>query len=244
MASNRDPNRMYNLLKDMQNLMERLIESAQNLAEIASEFGGEINKVLLEQITSYYIPEIRGLIDDPKKPGSLIGISKFLDSLPLAMARSKRDYTEDIADVVRDTSTVLDASAENVETPVGSDKVKAEEHTEHAVAEPVLSEEDIPMNTSYNKPMEGASAEAPTEEVLESKTPEKKMRETIEKYFVIRTGLKESALGDFANLKEEVIAEFNDEESAQARCDYLNGCVTPAEKDFLGTEYKVKKKEF
>ena len=244
MASNRDPNRMFNLLSDMQNLMERLIESSQNLVEIASEFGGEISKVLAEQVTSYYIPEIRALIDDPKKPGSLIGISRFLDSLPLAMARSKRDYTEDIADVVRDTSAVLNASAEEVETPEGSTGVEEGEEGDRIPDHvPVLNTEEIPSNTSYTNPMEGASAEAPAEVARESKQTGKKIRETVQRYFVVRTMMNESALGDMADLKEEVVAEFDDEQLAEARCDYLNKCVTAAEKDFLGTTYSVKKRD-
>jgi len=63
------------------------------------------------------------------------------------------------------------------------------------------------------------------------------------KYQVLRTSKMESALGkDVANLKPQVIAEFDCEECAKERADKLNLTVLPAERELFGTEYTVEKK--
>lgn len=60
---------------------------------------------------------------------------------------------------------------------------------------------------------------------------------------VIRTSKIKSSLGDRSRLRKEVVFEFPKEEDATAKANFLNSTILPAEKDFLGTEFVVEKKE-
>lgn len=59
-------------------------------------------------------------------------------------------------------------------------------------------------------------------------------------WVVVRTSTMGSALGDeVANLEDQVIAEFDTKEEAEARASELNEGVLPEEKELFGTEYKI-----
>lgn len=62
---------------------------------------------------------------------------------------------------------------------------------------------------------------------------------------VIRTSKIKSSLGEHskANTHKDVVFESPCEETAKAKADFLNQGVLPAERDFLGTDYVVEKKE-
>ena len=85
----KDPNRLFDLLDALRNNLESVVEDAKTLATEAGQFNGELNKVIKEQITKYFVPAIEKLINDDQTPGSVIGLEKFLGSVPLAMVREQ-----------------------------------------------------------------------------------------------------------------------------------------------------------
>ena len=210
---------LYDVLFNMRKLMEDLVQNATGLVNDVNDYGGELNRVVKEQMQKYYIPAIQNLTKDENTPGSIIGIIRFMDSLPLAMTRVE-PQVEQVAPVEQPNA--------NIDMPVQSS---------------AAPEEAIPLNTSYENPMPGATPEAPATPV-EQPMAESKMKESITKYSILRKSNKESSLGeDIANLEDKEVCLFDTEEEAQARCDLLNKGVLPEEKDLFGTEYVVEKKE-
>jgi hypothetical protein len=62
---------------------------ASEVSVIADAFGGEIARVITEQINKYFIPSITKFIDDKETPGAMAPLVTFLDSVPLAMTREE-----------------------------------------------------------------------------------------------------------------------------------------------------------
>lgn len=200
---------LYDVLFNMRKLMEDLVQNASGLVNDVNDYGGELNRVIKEQMQKYYIPSIQKLVRDENTPGSIIGIIRFMDSLPLAMTRVE-PQVEQLAPIAQPNANINSPA----EAPV---------------------DDNIPPNTSYNNPVPGASPESPAEPII---------RESITKYSVLRKSNKESSLGEeLSNLEDQEVCEFNTIEEAEERCDLLNKCVLPEEKDLFGTEYVVEKKE-
>ena len=133
--------KIYDDIFKIKDEFESVLENAQKLIEDSKEFPGIIYNVISEQITKYFAPAVKKLEDDDNTPGSLKGLIRFLDAVPLAYTRE------------RESPSIVDPIVPNteVQTPVG---------TENEI-------QDIPLNTSYNKP-QGESIVAETPHVQES----------------------------------------------------------------------------
>lgn len=90
---------LYDVLFTMRSNLEDIVQDAEGLLNDVAEYGGEMNRVLKEQLSKYFIPGLTALIKDEKTPGSIIGIIRFMDSLPLAMTRVEPSV-ENVAPVV------------------------------------------------------------------------------------------------------------------------------------------------
>ena len=118
---------LYDVLFTMRSNLEDIVQDAEGLLNDVSEYGGEMNRVLKEQLSKYFIPGINALIKDEKTPGSIIGIIRFMDSLPLAMTRVEPSI-ENVAPVVPQNTSI--------DRPVNSEVDK------------------LPANASYANPVE------------------------------------------------------------------------------------------
>ena len=148
---------IFTSLSSINDSLTKVIDQAKKMSADSSVFDGEIARVLGEQLDKYFIPAIVKLRDDETVPGSIIGITQFLDSIPLAMARqgfSSSEYNLPEVDQV-EVST-------GIETPEGSAPITAAEE-QGAVSNAV---DELPRNVSYANP-EGIPEEgAPAEETM------------------------------------------------------------------------------
>ena len=103
---------LYDILFTMRSSMEEICQDAESLLNDVSEYGGELNRVLKEQLSKYFIPGLTKLIKDENTPGSIIGLIRFMDSLPLAMTRVEPSV-ENVAPVVPQNA--------NIDRPVNSE---------------------------------------------------------------------------------------------------------------------------
>lgn len=96
---------LYDVLFTMRSNLEDIVQDAEGLLNDVAEYGGEMNRVLKEQLSKYFIPGLTALIKDEKTPGSIIGIIRFMDSLPLAMTRVEPSV-ENVAPVVPQNASI------------------------------------------------------------------------------------------------------------------------------------------
>ena len=102
---------------------------------------------------------------------------------------------------------------------------------------------DKPVSPGYAKSLIQTWGEPKASEPLTEAKDEPQDGE-IPLFQVIRTSSEGSLLGeDVANLEDTVVYEFDFEDDAKIKADELNSTVTPEEKELLGTEYKVLKRE-
>ena len=157
---------IFTSLSSINDSLTKVIDQAKKMSADSSVFDGEIARVLGEQLNNYFIPTVTKLRDDESTPGSMIGLSQFLDSIPLAMARqgfSSSEYNLPEVDEA-EVST-------GIETPEGSAPIKQEEFTpdgDTAMPSAVNNEVDnLPRGISYANP-EGDQSEIrhPEEPVL------------------------------------------------------------------------------
>lgn len=118
--------KLYNTLFKMREQMQEIANLAQELASDASEYGGEISRVLREQCINYLIPALKGLVSDPNQPGAIEPIIEFLDSCPLAFIREEPEAPQGPNPVAPNGAILA--------TPMGSK----------------VGDEDIPQNTSLS----------------------------------------------------------------------------------------------
>ena len=149
---------IFTSLSSINDSLTKVIDQAKKMSADSSVFDGEIARVLGEQLNNYFIPTITKLRDDENTPGSMIGLSQFLDSIPLAMARQGFSSSEfNLPEV-----DAAEASA-GIETPEGSAPVSLEDQGLDGEAEPagaVHNEVDeLPRGISYANP-EGEQSEA------------------------------------------------------------------------------------
>ena len=154
----KDPNKLYTGIKSLQDdlesvksLVSTIVENSKTLMNEANGFGGVIAKVFKEQMAKYFIPAVQtiaapidNIVSGDRVPGSLKDLTKFLDSVPLAMVRQEPSVTELASPVVPESVNLATPAETKVEAPT----------------------DDIPQNASYTN---GTEAEA--EEVKESKRP-------------------------------------------------------------------------
>ena len=118
--------KLYNTLFKMRDQMQEIANLAQELASDASEYGGEISRVLREQCINYLIPALKGLVSDPNQPGAIEPIIEFLDSCPLAFIREEPEAPQGPNPVAPNGAILA--------TPTGSK----------------VGDEDIPQNASFS----------------------------------------------------------------------------------------------
>ena len=118
--------KLYNTLFKMREQMQEIANMAQELASDASEYGGEISRVLREQCINYLIPALKGLVSDPNQPGAIEPIIEFLDSCPLAFIREEPSAPQGPNPVAPNGAILA--------TPTGSK----------------VGDENIPQNTSFS----------------------------------------------------------------------------------------------
>ena len=143
---------IFTSLSSINDSLTKVIDQAKKMSADSSVFDGEISRVLGEQLNNYFIPAITKLRDDENTPGSMIGLSQFLDSIPLAMARQGFSSSEYNLPEVDETEV-----STGIETPEGSAPITQEgmvvpgEETEMSSA--VTSEVDeLPRGISYTNP--------------------------------------------------------------------------------------------
>ena len=118
--------KLYNTLFKMREQMQEIANMAQELASDASEYGGEISRVLREQCINYLIPALKGVVSDPNQPGAIEPIIEFLDSCPLAFIREEPEAPQGPNPVAPNGAVLA--------TPKGSK----------------VGDEDIPQNASFS----------------------------------------------------------------------------------------------
>lgn len=152
--------KLYSDLFKLRDGLSDIIEEAKDIASDSREYPGLIGNVLSEQIQKYFIPSITALQEDTTKPGSLAGVIKFLDAVPLAYTRDK--------EITSPTDPIIPEHA-NIEAPSGSSIMNSNAPTAEQAEEPE-SIDELPLNASYAKP-EGEemrpAEEVPAEEPVE-----------------------------------------------------------------------------
>lgn len=150
---------IFTSLSSINDSLTKVIDQAKKMSADSSVFDGEIARVLGEQLNNYFIPTITKLRDDENTPGSMIGLSQFLDSIPLAMARQGFSSSEYNLPEVDEAEV-----SAGIDTPEGSapltqeDLYGAADEAESAGA--VHNEVDeLPRGISYANP-EGEQPEA------------------------------------------------------------------------------------
>lgn len=120
---------IYKLLGDMSGELESLITNANELVASVNLYGGEIKRIIVEQMTKYFIPTITNLKQSTETPGSIIGISNFLDSVPLSFTREAPNAMEELP--------INDAVQPNLSMPASST---------------IDQTQEIPRGASYQNP--------------------------------------------------------------------------------------------
>lgn len=225
--------KIYNDIFKLRDDLENLIDKSQEIASSSRDYPGIINNVLTEQIMKYFIPAIQDIKDNTSKPGSLAGIVKFLDAVPLAYTRDKEEISP-IGPIIPENPSI--------EAPAGSSIVDEDLSTSSKEINA------IPQNASYAKP-EGDTINPVSQDSLETPLPvnTEEVRESLENKgcFVKRISKILDPLGEEKGKANKgiIVYEAKTTEEAQQKADFLNTTVLPEEKDLLGTEYVVCDKE-
>lgn len=80
---------LYSSLFAIQESIQDATQLAAEAANLAGMFGGEISRVVTEQLNKYFIPAVSKYAEDGSTPGAIAPIITFLDSVPLAMTREE-----------------------------------------------------------------------------------------------------------------------------------------------------------
>lgn len=139
---------LYNLLSKMSEKLKDVVTDATELVQASSQYGGELARVLAEQMNQYFIPYITKIVNDETVPGDLSGIVHFLDSVPLAMIR--QNPIPDIGGQIE-----MPQAQPPLSNPSGA--------TESPVENPTM---EAPRNASFNTfepPVEEAPVAEPTQ---------------------------------------------------------------------------------
>lgn len=228
--------KIYSDIFKLREDLEDILEKAKDIANESKDFQGMINNVLTEQFVKYFIPGITKYITDIKTPGSISGVVKFLDAVPLAYTRDKENVSP-IDPIIPENSAIEAPSGSSIQSNVSNDV------------------EDLPLNASYNNPQgtpaPRAAASPSTnsfedEDFVESKNERKdRLTEKAESWIVVRKSKIKSALGDklASTNRKNIVYESACKEKAESKAEFLNSTVLPDEKDFLGTEYVVEEKK-
>jgi len=85
---------LYEGIFAIRDSLQEIIQQANEVATIATDFGGEIARVITLQINKYFIPGIAKYLDNETTPGAVNPLITFLDSVPLAMTRIEPEPTK------------------------------------------------------------------------------------------------------------------------------------------------------
>ena len=122
---------VYKTLYDMMEESDKLIGLANELITDIASYGGELKRVLSEQMGKYFIPAIQKLKDDANTPGCIKAQIDFLDSLPLGETRVEDNPAANYA------PNPDNLNQANINLPASSS---------------VDQTQDIPRNASYQNP--------------------------------------------------------------------------------------------
>lgn len=103
---------IYQLIYDMLEDLESLETKANDLITAVSSYGGDIRRVIQEQMSKYFIPYISKIKSDESVPGCIKSLITFLDSIELWQTRiepSQADYQPD-PEVMQNADPDLPAS--------------------------------------------------------------------------------------------------------------------------------------
>lgn len=267
----KNPNKLYEGIKDLQdnleaikNLVEEVDSKIKEVLNDANDFGGVISRVFKEQLAGYFLPGVQkvaepldDLISNTDVPGSLKGLTVFLDSVPLAMIRQEPTISELAEPVVpKETELSEPVGSEIDELPVNAsyqhpvdNVVSQPEETENNTVEP--TEPELGVSEPQRQPqvaprtveesVEKKAKDAAYARFVEYKKKKDEEKGFIKKYQVIRTTSVVPALGEaIANIDDDVIFEFDTKDEAVNKADELDKLIYPEEKEMFGTEYKVK----
>lgn len=85
---------LYKAIFTIRESLQEAVSLAQEAVNIAQQFGGEIPRVITDQLNTYFIPTVAKYIDDESTPGAMTPLVVFLDSVPLAMTREEPEIEE------------------------------------------------------------------------------------------------------------------------------------------------------
>jgi hypothetical protein len=80
---------LYKSIFSIRDNLQTVVQDATELANQSEAFGGEIARVVTDQVNKYFVPAISKFIDDAATPGAMAPLVTFLDSVPLAMTRQE-----------------------------------------------------------------------------------------------------------------------------------------------------------
>jgi hypothetical protein len=90
MATKPNIDRLYEKLFSIKEMLTEVIQTANEAANDANAFGGEIARVIPNQLRTLLVPALQQYIDSPQNPVAMDSIVRFLDSLPLSKVRVGR----------------------------------------------------------------------------------------------------------------------------------------------------------
>ena len=122
---------VYNILYDMMESADKLIDQANNLTTAVAGYGGDLKRVITEQMGKYFIPTLQKLKDDENTPGCIKAQLTYLDSIPLWQTRVEADPAAD-----------YQPDLERLPTPEVSMPASSS----------IDNTQNIPQNTSYQNP--------------------------------------------------------------------------------------------
>lgn len=226
---------IYTILFNMRDALNKLEQDSNSLLGATTEYGGEISRIFNEQLKKYFIPEVKKLADEKEQPGSIIGLIKFLDSVPLSMTRP---------DPEKMYPAVENSGEDSLDTPVGStapsDYVEDPNVTNAPVTNGMApgtyqpSEVDqLPLNMSYNTQKQNESVKKKDNQPLKEK-------QTL--YSVVRKTNRQNPITN-KPLPDQIIREFKTKEEAENLLNYMNTSITESERSFLGTSYELIERE-
>lgn len=109
---------LYKAIFSIRESLQEAVSLAQEAVNISQQFGGEIPRVVTDQLNTYFIPTVAKFIDDEDTPGAMTPLVVFLDSVPLAMTREE-PTPEEITPTTAATASAAIATPPETEEPAG-----------------------------------------------------------------------------------------------------------------------------
>jgi len=88
-GSRKSVEELYSAIFAIRDALQDATQLAAEAAVMAEAFGGEIARVITNQLNAYFVPALAKYIDDEETPGAMGPLVTFLDSVPLAMTRQE-----------------------------------------------------------------------------------------------------------------------------------------------------------